>query len=72
MVKTETKQKRKWIIAYFDPYGEVYGPVWEIESKIKPMSWASRHLPESFHTYKVKEVDGFSEAGYKDSFVKSM
>jgi hypothetical protein len=67
------KHKRNWLIILLDSQGEVYGPIWEVESKIKPTLAAKRSVKNlQAVSYKIKEVVEFSEVGYLDSFVKAV
>jgi hypothetical protein len=64
---------KKWIVAFFDQKGEVIGPAWNVDSKIKPTRWAQRAYPGTVNLmYKIKEVEDFDYKGYKDSFLKAM
>ncbi len=65
------RKVKKWIVTYFGDDGEVVGPIWNVESKIKPTQWAKRAFKDWPVTYKIKEVADFNYEGYKDSFVKS-
>lgn len=73
MKHTLVRHKKNWLVILFDSQGEVYGPIWEVESKIKPTQQAERSVKAlQAVSYKIKEVAEFSEVGYLDSFVKAV
>ncbi len=70
-IYSANRKVRNWIVTYFGDDGEVVGPIWNVESKIKPTRWANQAFKGYNLTYKIKEVAEFNYEGYKDSFVKS-
>jgi hypothetical protein len=58
------KQPRKWYVIYRDAQGAINGPVWELESKIKPTRWTNAHLADwPGCIYTIEETESF-DGGY--------